>query len=233
MTMRELIRRRQGPPDPGTTRWLLRAGAVAGPLFVATFLVEGAHRTDYDPFRHPVSSLALGPGGWAQTLNFSLAGALYAAGAVGLARADTKDEACGSDRTPTGPLLIGAAALGLLGAAAFVTDPVSGYPPGTPDMLANYSTSGALHDLLSVPTFLGIPAAALVYARHFAHSDKAGWAAYSAATGLAMPVATVAASAAFGQAPNLVAHGGLLQRAAVIVGLTWLSALCLRALRNR
>ena len=233
MTVRDQFPASSGHPDPGTTRWLLRSGAVAGPLFVATFLVEGIRRTDYDPFRHPVSSLALGPAGWTQTLNFSLAGALYTAGAFGLARADTADDSFGRDRHIQGPLLIGGAALGLIGAAAFVTDPMSGYPPGTPDVLATYSTSGALHDLLSVPTFLGIPAAALVYALQFAHCDKPGWAAYSAATGLAMPVATVAASVAFSQAPTLVAHGGLLQRIAVTIGFTWLTALCLRALRNR
>ena len=64
---------------------MLRSGAVAGPLFAATFLVEGIRRTDEDPFRHPVSSQALTPAGWMQTLNFSLAGALNTAGEIGLA----------------------------------------------------------------------------------------------------------------------------------------------------
>ena len=53
---------------------------------------------------------------------------------------------------------------GLIGAGAFVTDPISGYPPGTPDIPAGRSTSGVLHDLLSVPTFIGVPAAALLAA---------------------------------------------------------------------
>ncbi len=42
---------------------------------------------------------------------------------------------------------------------------------------------------------------------------------------------TAAASAAFNQAPALVAYGGLLQRAAVTTGFAWLTALTLRALR--
>ena len=109
MTVRDQFPASSGHPDPGTTRWLLRSGAVAGPLFVATFLVEGIRRTDYDPFRHPVSSLALGPAGWTQTLNFSLAGALDTAGAFGLARADTADDSFGRDRHIQGPLLIGGA----------------------------------------------------------------------------------------------------------------------------
>lgn len=217
--------RSQQGADRAITRRLLRCGAVAGPLFVATFVAAGATRADYDPLRHPVSSLALGPGGWVQSLNFTLAGGLYVAGSVGLARART----AGSPRT--GPVLIAAAAVGLLGAGAFLTDPVSGYPPGTPAAPISYSTSGALHDLLSVPTFLGLPAAALVYARHFRRSSEPGWSAYSAGTGAAMLTLTAAASAAFKQAPALVAYGGLLQRAAVTTGFAWLTALTLRALR--
>jgi hypothetical protein len=42
------------------TKSLLACGVIGGPLFVATFLVEGATRADYELLRHPVSSLALG-----------------------------------------------------------------------------------------------------------------------------------------------------------------------------
>jgi hypothetical protein len=38
------------------------------------------------------------------------------------------------------------------------------------------------------------------------------------------------ASAAFGQSPRLVNLGGLLQRASIITGFAWLSALSARAL---
>ena len=99
--------------------------------------------------------------------------------AVGLSRAKTPT-------TKAGPALIGAAAVGLLGAGAFKTDPVSGYPPGTPDAFTRHTAHGALHDLLSAPTFLGLPAAALVYARAFRRDHERGWAAYSAATGAGM-----------------------------------------------
>ncbi len=67
-------------------RGLPRCGVVAGPLFVTTFLAGGARRSGYDPRRHPVSSLALGPGGWVQAANFMVAGSLYLAFAAGLAR---------------------------------------------------------------------------------------------------------------------------------------------------
>ena len=46
-----------------TTTALLVCGAIAGPLFVVAFLIEGATRADYNPLRHPVSSLALGDDG--------------------------------------------------------------------------------------------------------------------------------------------------------------------------
>jgi hypothetical protein len=52
---------------------LLRCGLAAGPVFVAVFLAEGAVREGYNPLRHPVSSLALGPRGWIQAGNFAVA----------------------------------------------------------------------------------------------------------------------------------------------------------------
>lgn len=61
--------------SPQIIRLLLRCGVVAGPLFVAVFLVEGATRAAYSPLRHPVSSLALGVDGWMQVANFAIAGA--------------------------------------------------------------------------------------------------------------------------------------------------------------
>ena len=112
---------RLGIPD----RVLLRCGVVAGPLFIMTFLVEGARRSGYDPRRHPVSSLALGPGGWVQAANFAITGALYLALAAGLAR--TPDPDAG---TRAGPVLIGAAAVGLLGAGVFTTEPGQRVPAG-------------------------------------------------------------------------------------------------------
>jgi Protein of unknown function (DUF998) len=58
----------------GQARRLLRCGVWAGPAFAATFLAEGAVRDGYRPLRHPVSSLALGPRGWIQAVNFAVTG---------------------------------------------------------------------------------------------------------------------------------------------------------------
>jgi hypothetical protein len=58
------------------TRTLLACGVIGGPLFVATFLVEDATHANYDPLRHPVSSLALSDSGWVQGANFIVTGLL-------------------------------------------------------------------------------------------------------------------------------------------------------------
>lgn len=203
----------------------LQCGVVAGPLFVATFLVEGAVRPDYDALRHPVSSLALGPWGWVQVANFVVTGTLYLAFAIGLSRTPKT-----LVRTRVGPILVGASAVGLIGAGVFATDPLSGYPLGTPDVLTDRTTAGLLHDLFSAPTFLGLPTAAVLFALSSRRDDRR-WACYSAGSALVLLVAFGLASAALGQVPTLVDHGGLFQRVSVIAGFTWLTALAVRCLR--
>jgi Protein of unknown function (DUF998) len=195
---------------------LLYCGVLAGPIFVSTFTAHGATLPGYEARRHPVSSLALGPHGWIQRANFLVAGCLYGALAVGLWHSGAGPAAASAR------LSFGAAAVGLLGAGTFTTDPVSGYPPGTPDALPGYSgTAAALHDLLSVPTFLGLPAAAAVYAPAFARNGRPGWAFYSRGTAALMLTAFGLASAAFTQTPALLANGGLYQRTAVTTGFAW------------
>jgi Protein of unknown function (DUF998) len=56
--------------------------------------------------------------------------------------------------------MVAAAGAGLIGSAAFRTDPVGGYPPGTPDLPAKFSRAGTAHNLAAVPVFFGLPAAA-------------------------------------------------------------------------
>ncbi|OUM45194.1 hypothetical protein B8W73_01685 [Arthrobacter agilis] len=189
-------------------------------------MAAGAARPDYDPLRHPVSSLALGPDGWVQALNFGINGVLYLALAAGLARRRH------ASTTPRGgPLLIGAAGLGQIIAGLFTTDPVSGYPPGTPVTLERYSGAGArVHDLAAVPVFLGIPVAAILWARTFTRHGRRGWARYSATTAGSMIIGFLLTSAAFAQTPALAPRGGLLQRLTVTVGMSWLSALSIQAL---
>jgi hypothetical protein len=215
-----------GQPQ-GWTRGLLRCGLAAGPVFVAVFLVEGAVRDGYRPLRHPVSSLALGPRGWIQAGNFAVAGTLFLAGAAGLARAG--DPASSSRAAPA---LIGAAGAGLICSAAFTTDPVSGYPPGTPDALTRPSPGGTAHNLAAVPVFFGLPAAALACGWRSWRAGQRGFGLCSAGTAMTMLATVALAAAGFGQSPRLVNLGGLLQRASIIAGFTWLTAMSARALQS-
>ena len=209
------------------TRALLRAGAAAGPAFLTTALVAGAMRRDYKPLRHPVSSLALGPGGRVQVTNFLVTGGLYLGGAIGLARSS------GAQRGPRAvPILIGSAAIGLIGAGVFATDPVSGYPPGTPDQSTENTRVGWLHQIVSLPVFFALPAAAAVEARHSWRRGDRVWSLYSAKSAAVSLLMFGAASAGFGQQPRLVDSAGLCQRIAVGTVFGWLTALSVRRLRQ-
>ncbi len=207
------------------TRALLRCGVVAGPLFVTVFVVEGTKRRDYSPMQQPVSALALGPRGFVQTANFVVAGTLYVAGSRGLSRA-------GSANSRLVPALIGAAGIGLLAAALFPTDPVPGYPPGSDTSPPRQTTTGMLHNLASVPVFLGLSASAALSAINAIRRGEHRWTAYSAASGATMLTTTVVAGAGFGQAPRLVDVAGLFQRVSIITGFSWVSIACARALRT-
>lgn len=206
-------------PRKPVTRGLLCCGVAAGPLFVAVFVLEGARRPDYRPLRHPVSSLALGSRGWVQVTNFAVAGTLYLAGAAGLRRAC--DPLLGSRLAPA---VFAGVGFGLLGSAAFRTDPVSGYPPGTPDAPAAPTATGATHNIAAVPIFLGVPAGALALAWRFRQAGERGWGLYSATTSLLTLIGSALFGAGFSQqSPRLARCAGLLQRATIAAGFGWLT----------
>jgi hypothetical protein len=213
--------------DAMKTKRLLICGVISGPFFVITFLIEGLTRLNYNWLRHPVSSLALGDFGWVQVANFIITGLLTLTYAVGLWRAL---------RTPGGstwgPLLVGLFAIGLLGAGIFLTDPVSGYPPGTPDLHLVYSSNSArLHDLFGIPVFIGLPLACFVFCRWFARLGERGWAIYSVVSGFTMLASFILASMGFAQAEGLADFGGLFQRISIIIGFGWLTLLAIHLLR--
>ena len=209
---------------PATTRALLRCGVAAGPLFLGVATIEGATRPDYDPLRHPISALALGPRGWRQVANFAASGALLLAGAAGLARSGTLPR--------TVPVLLATVGAGLAGAGAFPTDPISGYPPGTPPATDPQTTAGKLHNLASAPVFLSLPAAAATTAVSALRRGERGWAAVCGGAAVAHLAAFATAGAGFGQQPGLVRWGGLFQRLSLVAGFGWITALCARTLRG-
>ncbi|MFB9876782.1 DUF998 domain-containing protein [Planobispora siamensis] len=220
------------PRTDARTKRLLACGVIAGPLFVATFLIAGAARADYDPLRHPVSSLALGGAGWIQSVNFILAGLLTLAFTVGLRR--VLRTATGPARGSFwGPLLIGGWAVGLVGAGVFVTDPVGGYPPGTPAVQGEYTGAPAfLHDAFSVFGFTALIAACAVFTVRFAVRHEPGWSILSAVAGLVFTAALVLSTIGFGQVDPLTGIAGLLQRVMAATACIWIACLALHAMRH-
>ncbi|MEV4260818.1 DUF998 domain-containing protein [Kribbella sp. NPDC049584] len=197
---------------------LLACGLVAGPLFVVVFMLESAFKgAGYSALRHPVSSLELGGGGWVQVANFLVAGVLTMAFALGVWRSGHR----------AGAVLIGVWGVGLLGAGVFTTDPVSGFPLGTP-AASDYTTSGAMHDGFSLPAFLALFVAQLVLSR----GNGRRWLVYSLLSATAYLVCFFLASAGFNQTAGLVAVGGLFQRLAVVVGWGFTIALAVRLRRT-
>lgn len=212
-------------PRSALTRRLLAGGAAAGPLFVAVFTIAGALRPDYDPLRHPVSSLALTGAGWAQAANFLLAGGLLVALAAGMRRVPL------GGRTGAAPWAVGAAGVGLAGAGAFPGDPLSGYPPGSPDAIV-YTPVGVAHDAFSMLVFIGLPVAGIAFG---VRTLRARWwaaAAYSLLSAAAGVVFFLLAGTGFEQDPGFVDLAGLYQRASIVCLLGWTTVAALLLLRE-
>ena len=211
----------------GITKALLLCGVIAGPLFTVAWIVEGATRFNYDPLRYPISSLSLGNAGWMQIATFIITGLLTLAFAIGLRRA------LRPSGSVWGPALVGMAGIGLIGAGIFVTDPLNGYPPGTPLIPTGRTAHGILHDLFGIPFFLGLPITGFVFAQRFARRGQRGWAVYSAVSGFAM--FTVFFFARLSLRPSfeeMAGLFGLFQRITVTIGWAWLTLLAVYMLKD-
>jgi hypothetical membrane protein len=205
-------------------RKLLWAGLVGPPLFVVVFLIEGLTRPGYSAWRHYVSQLATGPGGWVQVVNFLVCGTLVIAFAIGL-RATTRSVAA--------PILLALFGTGLIVAGVFSTDPALDYPVGAPQV---HTTHGMIHGLAGLAVFTLLPAATFVMAAWFARHGSRRWMWYSLAVGVTMIVAFIAANVfstmdMTGRMPN--APTGFFQRIAIIAGWTWISMVALHLIRAR
>ena len=201
---------------------LLACGVIGPILFITVFLIEGATRPNYSPLRHPVSSLSYGDWGWMQRINFVITGLLIFAFAIGLRVVLRR-----VNGSTWGPLLIGLAGIGLIGAGFFVADPLNGYPPGTPLIPTERTLHGVLHDLFGIPVFLGLPIACFVFRRQFVRLGERRWMAYSTVNGVAMLTAFVLTSMGLNQVPGFAELAGLFQRLTVTIGLTWITLLAL------
>src|SRR5260370_3284706 len=96
---------------------LLYAGVIGPLLFIVVFLVEGLTRPGYSAWRHYVSQLATGEGGWVQVANFLVCSSLMVAFAMGLRFALR-----GGRASIGAPILFGFVGTALLVAGIFLTD---------------------------------------------------------------------------------------------------------------
>jgi hypothetical protein len=177
-----------GPtPSPRSTSVLLAAGVLAGPLFLATTLLQFAVKAGLEPRIHPLSILSLGPAGWIQITNFILAGLLVLASATGLRRVMR-----GSPAGTWGPILIAVYGASLVMGGVFVVDPGLGYPAGAPaGQPEQLSWHGTLHIFADPLMGLALIAAAFVFARRFRRTGRRGSAAASYAIAAAYLVLTI------------------------------------------
>jgi hypothetical protein len=205
------------------SKLLLMCGALAGPLFTISWLLQGPLPTDYDPMRHAISSLSIGEFGWIQIATFIITGLLILAFWIEVRRVFQRPSG-----SVWGPLLIGLLGIGMVGSGIFVTDPLNGYPAGTPLIPTERTTHGILHDLFGVPFFLGVPIACLVFSRFFSRQGERNWAWYSLLSGIGMFAVFFVARLGFRLLPtnpDLAANFGILQRITVTIGFTWLTLL--------
>ena len=160
------------------TRALLRAGTIAGPLYLIVGYAQAFTREGFDLSRHALSQLANGELGWIQTLNFVGSGLLVIAGAIGVRRVLR-----GTRGGTWGPILFAVFGLGMLGAAAFPADPSPGFPPGTPDTVS-ITQRGLMHFMFGAITFYSLIAACFVFARRYFSLGDRTWGIASVLVGL-------------------------------------------------
>ena len=183
----------------------LLGGVVGPPLFVAVFLVDGFIHPAYNPVTDFVSELSRGELGWLQVVNFLVFAGMMLMFAAGIRWG-----------APVGPgSAAGSALFAIIGASLvvcglFVTDPHT----------AKVQTvQGMIHIFAAMPVFGGIAAACFVFARRFHGSQR--W--YSLASGAFVLVSWVAIFPV-GYPLGII---GIMQRVAILAGLTWITALAL------
>jgi hypothetical membrane protein len=208
--------------------WPLVAGVVAPLLFTAVWLVDGATRAGYDPMRHQVSLLSLGDRGWLQVASFLVTGTLLLVFAQGL-----RTVLAGGDARRVVPGAIAVTGVGLALAGVFSTQPMFGYPPGTPEGLAAVVTlTDALHLLAALLLFAGLFVLPVALARRWWRAGDHAWAMASAVVA-GVVFLTFGLSGGGPSGELLVpSASGLLQRVSLVAGMGWVLVLAVRSIRE-
>jgi hypothetical protein len=200
------------------TRSLLACGAVVGPFYLAVGVLQGLLREGFSFARHPLSVLANGPGGWIQTANFVISGALVLAAVVGLGQVL-------GPKTRGMRWFLAAFGVSMLLAAAFPADAMDGFPAGTPlGPPTTISTTGLLHFAMGALGFTALGVSALFGAGVMSRRSQPALARISLASGLAVLLGFFGGFAL----PSPVAGIWF----AVVVGWAWLAIISVRLRRS-
>jgi hypothetical protein len=164
------------------TRSLLGYGVLAGPFYLTVGLVQAFVRDGFDFARHPLSVLANGPGGWAQTANFVLTGLMVVAAAVGFKRVL-------GPRSLAASGFLGAFGASMLVAAVFRADPMDGFPVGTPiGPPTSISTMGLVHFIAGGLGFVSLALSCFFAARAMSRRAAPSMARLSTLSGLSVVI---------------------------------------------
>ena len=169
-------------PDRRTGR-LLGCGAAAGPLYLVVGYLHAFLRPGFDPTRHALSLLSLGPWGWIQIANFIASGVLVVAGALGARRV-----LAGGPGGTLAPILLAIWGASLVMAGVFVAAPAPDFPPGLDPAARPSSVSGVLHFVAGAVGFYALVGAAFVLARRYWTEGRRGWSAYTIVSATAVLV---------------------------------------------
>ncbi len=189
-------------------RLLLSCGIIGSLLFNAVYLIAGAIRPGYDPWRQPMSALSLSDGGWIQGANFIVFGLFIICFAIGL-RVSLRPGAAAT----WGPILQVQVALGLILAGIFTQDSDHGYPPRA-TLLTTPTTHAVIHLFATFLAFGSRVIWCFVIARRFAIEPRwRGWATYAVVTGILMVIFL----ATFGAEMSSNGPAGLFEKLATMV----------------
>ena len=199
--------------DATATPRLLGFGVIAGPLYLVVGIAQALVRDGFVFARHPLSVLANGPGGWIQTANFIVTGAMVIAAAIGFRRA----------LAPTSRAVswfLGAFGASMLVAAVFRADPMDGFPPGTPNgPPTTISPMGLVHFAAGGLGFVSLAVSCLIAAWVMSRRSVPSLARLSLLAGIIILLGFFGGMAVPGSSPVL----GIW--IAVVVGWAWLAVM--------
>ena len=189
----------------------LLGGVVGPPLFVAVFLVDGFIHPAYNSVTDFVSELSRGELGWLQVVNF-----LVFAGMMLMFAAGIRWGAPVGPGSVAGSALFAIIGVSLVLCGLFVTDPHT----------AKVQTvQGMIHIFAAMPVFGGMALACSIFARRFQGFLR--W--YSLASGALVLVSWVAIFPV-GYPFGII---GIMQRVAILIGLTWITVLAVALCAER